>query len=131
MKVTRSVKCHFSEWLTDTKKRQLRRYLSEYHRVVTEAIKLFEVPVCNGMKKTELLLAKNLIQVDSWLCMLTVLRSKAELHGGLLLPTGARRLQTSWCELQQLLLRASSGGSIQVRSNRGRVRTRLDVSSTG
>ena len=55
MKVTRSVKCHFGEWLTDTKKRQLKRYLSEYHRVVTEAIKLFEVPVCNGMKKTELL----------------------------------------------------------------------------
>lgn len=64
-------------------------------------------------------------------CMLTVLRSKAELHGSLLLPTGARRLQTSWCELQQLLLRASSGGSIQVWSNKGRVRARLDVNRTG
>lgn len=62
------------------------------------------------------------------LSMLTVLRSKAELHGSL---TGTRRLQTSWCELQQLLLRASSGGSIQVRSNRGRVRAGLDVNRTG
>jgi transposase len=66
MKVTRSVKCHFEKWLTDTKKRQLKRYLSEYHRVVTEAIKLFEISICNGQKKTDLLLAKNLIQVNSW-----------------------------------------------------------------
>jgi transposase len=66
MKVTRAVKCHFEEWLTDTKKRQLKRYLSEYHRVVIEAIKLFETNICNGQKKTDLLLAKNLIQVNSW-----------------------------------------------------------------
>ena len=81
MKVTRSVKCHFSEWLTDTKKRQLKRYLSEYHRVVTEAIKLFETGICNGQKKTDLLLAKNLIQVNSWFTARAKKNAFAEAYG--------------------------------------------------
>jgi hypothetical protein len=81
MKVTRSVKCHFGEWLTGTKKRQLKRYLSEYHRVVTEAIKLFETSICQGQKKTDLLLAKNLIQVDSWLTARAKKNAFAEAYG--------------------------------------------------
>jgi transposase len=81
MKVTRSVKCHFGEWLTDTKKRQLKRYLSEYHRVVTEAIKIFETSICNGQKKTDLLLAKNLIQVDSWFTARAKKNAFAEAYG--------------------------------------------------
>ena len=81
MKVTRSVKCHFGEWLTDTKKRQLKRYLSEYHRVVTEAIKIFETSICNGQKKTDLLLAKNLVQVDSWFTARAKKNAFAEAYG--------------------------------------------------
>jgi transposase len=67
MVVQRSVKCHFSEWLTGTKKRQLKRLISEYHRVVTEAIQLFEKEVLAGIKKDKLLLASNLQLIPSWL----------------------------------------------------------------
>ena len=67
MLVQRSVKCHFSEWLTDTKKRQLKRYLSEYHRVVTEAIQTFEKDIRSGAKKLSLLKADKLSLIPSWL----------------------------------------------------------------
>jgi transposase len=67
MLVQRSVKCHFSEWLTDTKKRQLKRFLSEYHRVVSAAIQTFEKDICYGAKKLSLLKADKLSQIPSWL----------------------------------------------------------------
>ena len=67
MKINRSVKCYFSKWLTDKKLRSLRRFLSEYHRVVSESIKLNESNVLQGESKLTLLLAENLCKVDSWL----------------------------------------------------------------
>lgn len=67
MKINRSVKCYFSKWLTDKKLRSLRRFLSEYHRVVTESIKLNEPRILQGESKLSLLLAENLCKVDSWL----------------------------------------------------------------
>ena len=67
MLVQRSVKCHFDAWLTSIKKRQLKRYLSEYHRVVTAAIQTFEKDICSGVKKLSLLKADKLSQIPSWL----------------------------------------------------------------
>ena len=81
MLVQRSVKCHFSEWLTDTKKRQLKRYLSEYHRVVTSAIQTFETDICSGAKKLSLLKADKLSQVPSWLTARAKKNAVAESYG--------------------------------------------------
>ena len=67
MKINRSVKCYFTKWMTDKKLRSLRRFLSEYHRVVTESIKLNEQKIIQGDSKLTLLLADNLCKVDSWL----------------------------------------------------------------
>lgn len=80
MKVTRACKLRFERWLTPTKSRQLRRLLHEYHRVVTEAIKTFEPQILAGMKKTDLLLAANLHQVDSWLTARAKKNAFAEAH---------------------------------------------------
>lgn len=81
MQVQRSVKCHFSEWLTDTKKRELKRYLSEYTRVVAKAVNLLEPEILSGTKKLSLLKASYLSQVPSWLTARAKKNAFAEAYG--------------------------------------------------
>ena len=67
MKYTRSSKCYFTKWLTESKMIVLREFIAEMHTVVEWAIAHHEQDILNGMKKPQLLLAEKLDKCESWL----------------------------------------------------------------
>lgn len=67
MKYTRSVKCYYSRWLTESKKNALLEFIGEMHRVIEWCIDRHQYRIIAGMKKPELLLADKLSECDSWL----------------------------------------------------------------
>jgi len=65
MKITRSVKCHYS-WLTNKKKLELSSILKEYSEVVNWFIKEYE-SVIPEKTKYELILKEHIHKADTWL----------------------------------------------------------------
>ena len=65
MKITRSVKCHYS-WLTLSKKKSLESILEEYSKVVNWFIKEYE-SVIPETRKYDLLLKEHIHNVSTWL----------------------------------------------------------------
>jgi len=80
MKYTRSAKCYFSKWITETKQVSIREFITEMHCVVEWVINHHESDIVNGMTKAQLLLACNLDQCESWLTARAKKNAFAEAH---------------------------------------------------
>jgi transposase len=81
MKYSRSVKCYFRTWITDSKQHRIREFLMEMHRVVEWCVEHHEANILGGMKKGELLLADKLHECDSWLTQRAKKNAFAEAYG--------------------------------------------------
>jgi len=83
MNFKRSVKCHYTKWLSEEKKETLKLFLRETHNVTNWALNKHHLSVAYcGMEKKQLLLASNLHQCeDTWLTERAKKNCFAEMHG--------------------------------------------------
>lgn len=67
MRYSRSVKCYYSNWLTDEKLASVREFIAEAHRVCDWAVQYHDTEIVNGLSKFDLITADKLAQCASWL----------------------------------------------------------------
>jgi transposase len=83
MNYNRSVKCHYTKWITDEKQKIIKDFLFETHKVISWSLDKFHISIAHcGMEKKHLLLAQNLNQCeDTWLTARAKKNCFAEMHG--------------------------------------------------
>ncbi len=81
MKYTRSAKCYFSKWITESKLSVIKKFITEMNNSVEFAVENHEGSILNGEKKSTLLLAENLSKCDTWLTARAKKNAYAEAHG--------------------------------------------------
>ncbi len=81
MKYTRSAKCYFSKWITESKLSMILEFIKEMNGSVEFAVKNHEKSIIDGETKSTLLLAENLSKCDSWLTARAKKNAYAEAHG--------------------------------------------------
>ncbi|HUU89034.1 MAG TPA: transposase, partial [Candidatus Glassbacteria bacterium] len=80
MKYTRSAKCYFSKWITESKLSVINEFIKEMNGTVEFAVENHEQSILEGEKKATLLLADNLSKCTTWLTARAKKNAYAEAH---------------------------------------------------